>query len=176
MNAHEVIFIIFSAIIMVFSILTVTTRKILRAATYLLFVLIATAGIYFWLQYDFLGAVQIGLYAGGIVVIIVFSILLTHHIHHKLEVPNWPRVVSGVGIAVLGSVVTIATILTHDFNPHEAEPLNVDIRTLGQQMVGTGENGYALPFEVISILLLAALIGAIIIAKKENVKSESDKK
>lgn len=59
------------AAIIVFSILTVTTRRILRAATYLLFVLFATAGLYFKLDYEFLGAVQIAVYAGGIVVLFV---------------------------------------------------------------------------------------------------------
>ena len=60
------------AAIIIFSILTVTTRRILRAATYLLFVLFATAGLYFKLDYEFLGAVQIAVYAGGIVVLFVF--------------------------------------------------------------------------------------------------------
>ena len=64
--------------IIVFSVLTVTTRKILRGATYLLFVLFATAGVYFQLGYEFLGAVQIAVYAGGIMVLFVVSILLTH--------------------------------------------------------------------------------------------------
>ena len=63
--------------IVVFSVLTVTTRKILRSATYLLFTLFATAALYFVLDYEFLGAVQIAVYAGGIVVLFVFSILLT---------------------------------------------------------------------------------------------------
>lgn len=61
----------------VFSVLAVTTRKILRAATYLLFTLFAAAVVYFMLDYEFLGAVQIAVYAGGIVVLFVFSILLT---------------------------------------------------------------------------------------------------
>jgi NADH-quinone oxidoreductase subunit J len=176
MSAHEIIFIILSVIIVVFSIMTITTQKILRAATYLLFVLLATAGIYFGLDYNFLGAVQIGLYAGGIVVIIVFSILLTHHIHHKMAPPHWSRLLGGVGVAVLGSAISIFTILSYDFKTPELAPLTVDVRTLGLQMVGTGENGYALPFEVISILLLAALIGAIIIAKKEKVNPDSETK
>ena len=64
--------------IIVFSVLTVTTRRILRSATYLLFVLLATAGIYFQMGYEFLGAVQIAVYAGGILVLFVFAILLTH--------------------------------------------------------------------------------------------------
>ena len=61
----------------VFSVMAVTTRKILRAATYLLFTLFAAAVVYFMLDYEFLGAVQIAVYAGGIVVLFVFSILLT---------------------------------------------------------------------------------------------------
>ena len=58
-----------AAVILVFSVLTVTTKRILRAATYLLFVLFATAGIYFQLNYSFLGAVQLLIYAGGVVVL-----------------------------------------------------------------------------------------------------------
>ena len=65
---------IIAVAIVVFSVLTVTTRKILRAATYLLFTLFATAALYFKLDYEFLGAVQIAVYAGGIVVLFVFSI------------------------------------------------------------------------------------------------------
>lgn len=70
-------YIIVALAVIVFSVLAVTTRKILRAATYLLFTLFATAVIYFMLDYEFLGAVQIAVYAGGIVVLFVFAILLT---------------------------------------------------------------------------------------------------
>ena len=68
------IFYILAAIILIFSVLSVTSRKILRAATYLLFVLIATGGLYFLLQVNFLAAVQLMVYAGGITVLIIFSI------------------------------------------------------------------------------------------------------
>ena len=73
----EIMFAIVALAIIIFSVLTVTTRKILRAATYLLFTLFATAAIYFMMDYEFLGGVQIAVYAGGIVVLFVFSILLT---------------------------------------------------------------------------------------------------
>ena len=63
-------YIIVALAVIVFSVLAVTTRKILRAATYLLFTLFATAVIYFMLDYEFLGAVQIAVYAGGIVVLL----------------------------------------------------------------------------------------------------------
>ena len=74
-----IMYLITALAIVIFSVLAVTTRKILRAATYLLFTLFATAAIYFQLDYEFLGAVQIAVYAGGIVVLFVFSILLTSH-------------------------------------------------------------------------------------------------
>ena len=73
-----IIYFILALALVVFSVMAVTTRKILRSATYLLFTLFATAGVYFMLDYEFLGTVQIAVYAGGIVVLFVFSILLTH--------------------------------------------------------------------------------------------------
>ena len=65
-----IVYTIIALAIVVFSVLAVTTRKILRAATYLLFALFATAALYFQLDYEFLGAVQIAVYAGGIVVLL----------------------------------------------------------------------------------------------------------
>ncbi len=72
-----ILYVIVALAMVTFSVLAVTTRKILRAATYLLFTLFAAAALYFMLGYEFLGAVQIAVYAGGIVVLFVFSILLT---------------------------------------------------------------------------------------------------
>ena len=83
--ANQVIFFLLSAVIVVCSIMAVTSRRILRAATYLLFVLFATAGYYFQLDYHFLGAVQITIYAGGILVLFVFAILLTSKLGEKSE-------------------------------------------------------------------------------------------
>ena len=74
---ETVVFYFLAVFISVCSILTVTTRNMVRSATYLLFTLFGTAGIYFLLGYTFLGSVQIMVYAGGIVVLYVFSILLT---------------------------------------------------------------------------------------------------
>ena len=77
MTLETIVFYFLAAFIAVCSVLTVTTNRIMRAATYLLLVLFGTAGIYFLLGYTFLGSVQIMVYAGGIVVLYVFSILLT---------------------------------------------------------------------------------------------------
>ena len=70
-------FVILAAIIILSSIATVATKSVIRAATYLLFVLLGTAGMYFLMGYTFLGAVQTMVYAGGIIVLYVLAILLT---------------------------------------------------------------------------------------------------
>jgi NADH-quinone oxidoreductase subunit J len=167
MSAADIMFYIFSGLIVIFSILTVTSRRILRAAVYLLMVLISTSGLYFLLNYQFIAAVQLILYAGGIVVLIIFSILLTSHISEKFE-PVAPRklIFSFIAVAV-GAVLTTMTIVQYGFNNTITNSENPDMKVIGRALIGYDRDGYALPFEVISILLLAAMFGAIIIAKKE---------
>jgi NADH-quinone oxidoreductase subunit J len=168
MGANVFMFYLFSATVLFFALLTVTSRRILRAAVFLLFSLVATSGLYFLLQYQFLAGVQLTLYAGGIVVLIIFSILLTHHISHKFERPPLMKLLSGLLVAVTGAAITILSIMKYPFKASASLPLDVNMRTIGLQLMETGRNGYALPFEVISVLLLAAMIGAIVIAKKSN--------
>ena len=105
LTGNQFMFFLFAAIIVLFSILTVTSRRILRAATYLLFVLISTSGLYFMLNYQFLAAIQLTLYAGGIVVLIIFSILLTSHINQKFEPVDWKKKVSAVIAVIAGAIV-----------------------------------------------------------------------
>ncbi|MCF8372967.1 MAG: NADH-quinone oxidoreductase subunit J [Bacteroidales bacterium] len=170
MSIHELMFYLFSGMILLFSVLTVTSRRILRAATYLLFVLISTAGIYFMLNYQFLAAVQLTLYAGGIVVLIIFSILLTSHITHKFEPIGIKKMVFTIVAVAAGAILTITTVLNYGFNTVVASSQNPDMQLIGGSLLGYGRDGYALPFEVISVLLLAAIFGSIVIAKKEKSK------
>ena len=88
MSISSVIFYLISAVILGFGFLAVTTRKIFRAAIYLLFSLIGIAGMYFFLEYEFIAAVQIVVYVGGIVVLIIFSIFLTHKAGDDLALPE----------------------------------------------------------------------------------------
>lgn len=168
---NEVMFYLLSGIILIFSLLSITTRRILRAAVYLLFVLVATSGLYFMLKYEFMAAVQLTLYAGGIVVLIIFSILLTHHISHRFKKPELKNLLMGISVAVVGGSVAITTLLTHPFQAGSAPELPVDMNVIGGQLLGTEKNGYVLPFELISILLLAAMIAAIVVARKEKNKN-----
>ena len=166
MASNQIMFILFALMITVFSILTVTTRRILRAAVYLLFVLVSTSGLYFMLNYQFMAAVQLTLYAGGIVVLIIFSILLTSHISQKFESPGWKKSVFSAIAALFGLILSIITILDYKFAATTEAAKEVDMHMIGRSLLSVNYDGYVLPFEVISILLLAAMIAAIVIAKK----------
>ncbi len=162
-----ILYVIAVAVIIICSVLAVTTRKILRAATYLLFTLFAAAAIYFMLDYEFLGGVQIAVYAGGIVVLFVFAILLTTHPGHSSErltsKRRWLGLISA--IAMLG--VTGYSLLTRcslfGAKPDMQAP---DMQQIGHAMLGTGHGQYILPFEAVSILLLACIIGGVVVARK----------
>lgn len=164
----NILFFLFAGAILLFSVLTVTTRRILRAAVYLLFVLVSTAGLYFMLNFNFLAAVQLMVYAGGIIVLVIFSILLTSHISEKARLATMKEGIFSALTVVAGALLTIILIFNYNFVATTEPAVATDVKTIGRQLVSYGENGYALPFEVISILLLAALIGAIIVARKEN--------
>ncbi len=169
MSLKEFLFYALSAVILLFSLFTVNSRRMLRAATWLLFVLVATGGLFMLMTYQFMAAIQLSVYAGGIMVLIIFSIFLTSHINHKFERPGIRRVLSGGFIAVAGAIISIVAILNYDFAPVETmEVMEASTENIGRQLVSTGRNGYALIFEAINVLLLAALIGGIVIARKEK--------
>ena len=170
MESNQLMFIIFSLVIVIFSILSVTTRRILRAAVYLLFVLVSTSGLYFMLNFQFLAAVQLTLYAGGIVVLIIFSILLTSHISQKFETLSLSKTIFAAIAAIAGAILCITTILNYQFSANEAAAQSVNMKVIGNSLISYGNNGYALPFELISVLLLAAMIASIVIAKKSEKK------
>lgn len=174
MNGNQLMFVLFSIVIIVFSVLTVTGRKILRSAVYLLFVLVSTSGLYFMLNYQFLAAVQLTLYAGGIVVLIIFSILLTSHINQKFESIGWKKSLFSALAVIAGALITIITILDYQFSATTEAAKEVNMRLIGKSLLSVEYDGFVLPFEVISILLIAAMVAAIVIAKKGGpAKTES---
>ncbi|MEI6766589.1 MAG: NADH-quinone oxidoreductase subunit J [Bacteroidota bacterium] len=172
----QFMFYFFSAMIIIFSVLTVTSRRILRAATFLLIVLLSTAGLYFMLHYQFLAAVQLTLYAGGIVVLIIFSILLTSHISQKFEPIGFSKAIFSAVAAVAGMILCISTILQFTFSADKVAAKELDMHMIGRDLLNYGDGGFVLPFEVISILLLAAMIAAVVIAKKKPEGSNSQDK
>ncbi|MDR2474337.1 MAG: NADH-quinone oxidoreductase subunit J [Bacteroidales bacterium] len=166
-SVSQVIFGILAAVIVVFSVLAVSSRRVLHSATSLLFVLLATAGIYFMLDYHFLAAVQITVYAGGILVLFVFSIFLTSQAGTKMSAAPLLKRIAGFVAAFAGAAVCLVIILKNSLKVAETFSANeMDMAKIGMDLMGTGKFQYLLPFEAISILLLACIIGGILIARK----------
>ena len=164
MSGSTIIFYLLAALTLVSGILAVTTRQIFRAAIFLLFSLIGIAGIFFWMQYDFIAAVQIVVYVGGITVLIIFSIFLTQQAGELLPKQKAGRQLLAALAAFCGFALTILQIAQHSFTKITTTSVEASVSNIGTQMLNVNESGYALPFEVVSILLLAAMIGCIVIA------------
>ena len=167
MTASQIIFYVISAFILGCGVLSMTTRKIFRSAIWLLFSLVGVSALYFWLQVEFIAAVQIVVYVGGIVVLIIFSIFLTQQSGKEMPRAPMKRTIASVLAVLFGFAFTYFLIYKNDFKAGDGK-FNMDVSRIGNQMLSTGENGYALPFEVVSILLLAAMIGCIVIAIKSK--------
>ena len=168
MEAATIIFYLLAALTLGNGLLAVTTRKIFRAAIHLLFTLIGIAGIYFWLQYDFIAAVQIVVYVGGIVVLIIFSIFLTQQAGMDLPKPPMGRVIFSALAALFGLAFSWTLLSQHTFAATAKPASSTSVAQIGAMMLDVDKTGYALPFEVVSILLLAAMIGCIVIALKSH--------
>lgn len=167
MNASVILFYIIAAFILISGFLAVTTRKIFRSAIWLLAALIGVAAFYFWMEMPFIAAVQIVVYVGGIVVLIIFSIFLTQQSGKEMRKPPLARNLAAIGSVLLGLLLVSVLVYQYQFSK-STETLNADVENIGTQMLSTADGGYALPFEVVSILLLAAMVGCIIIAMKSK--------
>ena len=140
-------FCILAVVILGSAVLCVMTKRIMRAATFLLFVLLGVAGLYFLLDYTFLGAAQISIYAGGITMMYIFAIQLVSKrtLQGLVEHLKGSRVLFGGIVTVVGLLTVVLVLLSEKYQ-------------------------YVLPFEFISVFLLACIIGGIVVARKEKEK------
>ena len=166
-----IIFYALAAFILSMSVLAITSKKILRAATYLLFVLIGTAGLYLMLNYHFLAAVQISVYAGGILVLFIFAIFLTTGTGDLIESHAKRKIVLGILASLAGAAVVLFAIFKHKFffykgNTTMLGDQEINMKAIGHALIGTEKYQYLLPFEILGVLLLVCIIGGILIARK----------
>ena len=168
--ANIILYFVVAAIIVVFSIMTVTSRRILRSATYLLFVLIGTALFYFQLGYQFLGGVQIAVYAGGIMVLFVFSILLTRRPDEETARLESYRRRAGAFMALAGTVLLAIFYMPLVGGESLAGSIEagqmITMQDIGHAMLGTDRFQYLLPFEAVSVLLLSCIIGGVVVGRQ----------
>lgn len=156
------LFYLFAFMIVVSGILVVTLRDIFHCALMLVICMFSIAALYVLLGADFIAAVQVLIYVGAVSVLLIFAIMLTAR-------------VSGVGVKQQNEQVPIAMISTLAFmgitlyglgktvwNLKTTAPPDETVMALGKLMMTT----YVVPFEVVSLVLLAALIGAVVIARR----------
>lgn len=169
--ANTVMFFILAVVILASAVLCVTTKRIMRAATFLLFVLFGIAGLYFLLDYTYLGAAQIAVYAGGVTMIYIFAIQLVSKqtLQGLVERMKGSRIAFGAFVALVGFFTTVVVFLKNHFynNFMLTGDKEVGMKEIGHALVGADKYGYVLPFEFISIFLLACIIGGIMISRKE---------
>lgn len=165
MSAERIIFLLSAGMILVSAILVVTTRKLLHAALWLVSALFGVAILFAILQAGFLAVVQVVVYIGAIAILFIFAVMLTR----KELRDEGQHTRSAWWIAALLAVLMLAGLVTIIIRQPEvnrfaaAIPENVDtLRNLGNALVAP--DAYVLPFEVASVLLLAALVGAIYVA------------
>lgn len=172
--ANIVMFSILAVLILGSAFMSVMTKSIMRAATWLLFVLFGIAGLYFLLDYTFLGAAQISIYAGGITVMYVFAIQLVskQSLQNLVTRFRGVRIVQGALVSLIGLAVVAVILMKNEFIDKAVQMTDVEVpmQQIGQALVGSEKFGYVLPFEFISVFLLACIVGGVMIARKEDEK------
>jgi NADH-quinone oxidoreductase subunit J len=142
----------------------VTARNVVRAALYLVVTLSAVAGVYLLLAAEFVAWVQILIYVGAIVILFLFGLMLTKAPIGREALDNQRR-----GVALLVALAILAGLVyliqgAFDWDAPRIDPIEGSVASVGTSLFSR----FVLPFEVISLLLLAALIGAIVLSRKED--------
>ncbi len=145
----------------------VTLRNIVHAAFALMVTLFGVAGLYVFLQADFLAATQVIVYVGGILVLILFGVMMTSgRLDMRIHIERGQLLLgAGISIALLMLLLTvIANMPVWKNLTDDGIPLDPTTEQIGTMIL---KEKFLLPFEVVSVLLLVALIGAALISRKE---------
>lgn len=161
--AYTFMFFAVSALILVSSAVVALSRSIIYSAFSLLFAFMGVGLIYAMLSADFLAIVQLLLYVGGILVLILFAVMLTN----EIDAAKRSNQSSSKGLAVVTAAavfcVLAAATLASWKGPAAEPPFGPTTANIGNSLL----SAYLLPFEVVSVLLVAGLIGAVVVARKE---------
>ncbi|MBK9099777.1 MAG: NADH-quinone oxidoreductase subunit J [bacterium] len=162
MNIYDIIFYLFAAVTLLSAFFVVTTRNIVRAAFFLLFTFFGVAGIYVLLGADFVAIVQLIVYVGGILILLIFGVMITNKITQvDIKTGTLHTLPASIGVGVFTGFILFLVIDTQWLKVDSKMP-ETTLYTLGTLLL----NEYVLVFELLGILLLVALIGAASMARK----------
>ena len=158
----ENLFLIIAALVIASAFWVVFSPNLIHSAVSLLFNLFGTAGLYIFLYADFIAATQVVIYVGGILVLIIFGVMLTN----RIDTPSIAASSKNQFIGGIGAFIICALQIGVIFNT----PWHIDVEQSREATVADIGNlllyEYLLPFEIVSILLLAALMGAALLSRR----------
>lgn len=158
---EAVLFYMFAGMAAISALWVVLSTNIVRTAVALLFTLIGVAGLYFLLNAEFLAAVQLVVYAGGTLILIIFGVMLTSKSPFSRFEPKLVEVTVAMSCGLILLVTLVAGILRANFKTSELPAGLYPVDKLGQALLGD----FLVPFELASVLLLVVMIGAAYLAK-----------
>jgi NADH-quinone oxidoreductase subunit J len=162
MNVYDFIFYLFALITVVSAFFVVSVKNIVHSAFYLLFTFFGVTGIYVLLGADFVAIVQLIVYIGGILILLLFGVMLTNKITNvQIKTGTAQMIPAGIGIGLLGGFL-LAVMTGTNWRVYETELPTTTAFSLGYLLM----NEYVIVFELLGILLLIALIGAASMARK----------
>ena len=161
---QQVLFIVFGVITLGAALMMVTRRNVFHAALFMILSFFGVAGLYVLLEAPFLAGVQLFIYIGGISILIIFAIMLTRDIMDPSTVGRNSQWIAAAVVTVALCAVLVWTVMSFDWAATSGAVPEDTITRLGKALVD--QEGLALPFEVASVLLLVALIGAVTIARE----------
>ena len=162
MNIYDSIFYLFAAITLISAFFVVTTRNIVYSAFYLLFTFFGVAGLYVLLGADFIAVVQLVVYVGGILILLLFGVMLTTKVTSvQIKSGTFQIIPAAIGVSLLAGILA-AVMFTTDWKKYNTAIPNATAHSLGMVLLSQ----YAVVFELLGILLLIALIGAASLARK----------
>jgi NADH-quinone oxidoreductase subunit J len=163
MNLYDIIFYLFAAITLVSAFFVVTTKNVIYSAYNLLLTFFGVAGIYVLLGADFIAIVQLIIYVGGILILMLFGVMLTNKITNVSIKTEASYIIPSSIVVGLFAGILIATLVNTNWKLFPAEPPIPTARSLGFLLM----NEYIIVFELLGVLLLIALIGAASIARSK---------
>jgi NADH-quinone oxidoreductase subunit J len=163
LHATQVMFYIIGGLAVTGGLGVVFSRDIVHAALFLIMTLLMTAGVFVLISAEFLALVQILLYGGAVVILVLFALMMTRARESRVRLngSQWPV---GLAAAIGLAAVLILMVQRTAWQATSDALQNVDIDRIGTALF----NDYAIPFEIASLVLLVALIGAIVIARSED--------
>ena len=178
MGGMDIAFYVVAAVILLTAICTVAVKNILQSAVFLIFSFVTTAILYLLLHAEFIALAQVMTYVGGVVILVVFTILLTTHLGEDAFATKIPRIFAAFALSIGFVFVMVKCILP---TPELASgtvnaPANYSsLQNFAVRLLGYDQNGFIIPFEAVSVLLLMTLICAITVARRSKDEVEKEK-